>query len=73
MDVGPQNPVSRAGSMSSVASSSLQRARGRPLPYLPPPVHASGPAALQSSFPWTAATQMLVRSHEHQPDVPEPV
>lgn len=69
MDMGSQNPVSRVGSMSSP----LQRARGCPLPYLPPPVRASGPAALQSGFPWTAATQVLVRSHEHQPDVPEPV
>ena len=73
MDVGPQNPVSRVGSTSSTLSSPLQRVWGRPLPYLTPPVRAPGPAAQQSGFPWITATQVLVRSHEHQPDVPEPV
>ena len=51
MDVGPQNLVSRAGSMSSVVSSPLQRARGRPLPYLTPPVHAPGPCCPAKQFP----------------------
>lgn len=51
MDVGPQNLVSRAGSMSSVVSSPLQQARGRPLPYLTPPVHAPGPCCPAKQFP----------------------
>ena len=50
-DVGPQNLVSRAGSMSSVVSSPLQWARGCPLPYLTPPVHAPGSCCLAKWFP----------------------